>query len=230
MKSSDYFFCSDFEKEISQEEILKFLEKIKSGDCESRNEVFVRSLRLVKYVLKGLTFDEYDRNDLFSVGCFGLLKAIDSYDENRKTNFSSYAICVIRNEILMFLRNERKFYSNLYSFEETIPNDDYKDNLKLQNILCIDDGNLNLSLENEVTNTSINDIVNSLGGMMAEVVKLRYGFYGKVHKQQEIADKLGVNQAYVSRLNKKAIMIIVKKLERLGLIELKESRKRELGL
>ena len=120
---------------LSNEEICELINKIKNGDKESWEKVLIHNIRLVLYEVSN-TFKnvEYDKNDLVSIGIFGLIKAINGYDVNKKTKFYTYAVKCVDNEISMFLRKINKD-KILESLNKVIAYDNKDNELKLEDIL-----------------------------------------------------------------------------------------------
>lgn len=201
-----------FEKPLSAQEEKVLLEKYRCGDMEARNELIEKNMRLVAHVAKkyASTERDYFNEDLISVGTIGLIKAVDSFDSDRKVRLATYAAKCIDNEILMLLRQDKKkerevsMYEpigkdkegNEISFKDVIGENDYRkcpdaveDYMFSEQIKCIYD-----------------NIDNVLTKREKDILKYRYGLFGTNElTQNELASALGISRSYVSRIEKKAI-------------------------
>lgn len=174
-----------------------------SQDAKTEDRVALlaeNNLRLVEYVCKKFGNDE----DYFQVGSVGLLKAIYSFDTSKNICFATYATRCIRNEILMYLRKQKK-NNNCLKFEDIISVDICGNNLCLEDMLGIEDENL-LRLEKEEMITALLQELQHLTSTEQYIVAHQYGVFGEEkYTQDKISQKLGISQSYVSRLQKEAI-------------------------
>lgn len=203
MNNKKLFLDTNLPNVLKTEDLIMYFKKMHSGDVAAREIIIYHNIRLVlSWVYK--MFHENDLNDLFSIGIVGLIKAVDSYDINGAA-FPSYAIKCIRNEIFMYVRNDKK-NKKLLRLDGPI-NDD---GVTLKEILCDDEMDLEYLYEKRIDNEFIRHYVNNLPVKHRQIVELYYGFNGyRTHSQQEISNKLGISQSYVSRL----LNSIIKKIK-----------------
>lgn len=219
MEYDDIFIVSKAPKPLPKSELYDYLKKCSLGDNEAREKIIKHNIRLViNQVNKKFSNTPYERKELVSIGLIGLIKGIDTFDIEKKIEFSTYAIKCINNEILMFLRKAKK-YEKDESIYQTIGVDKNGKELTLEDALKDDKDFVEEYTYNEML-TSIRQIVNLLEGRDKEIIMLRYGFIdNKVHTQQEIANKLGISRSYISRLETKILKRIRIELEGKEIIE-----------
>ncbi len=183
---------------------------MKTGDVEARKNIIEKNIAIVmSVVFKNFSNTNYEKKELVSIGLVGLLKAVDNYDVTKpNTNFYSYATICIKNEILMFIRREKK-RNNDISIENVMYTNDEGDEIKIADTLKDDDGNLLDSYINLETNNLIREIVSKLNEREREIITFYFGFDNKPRlNQQEIASRLGVTQSHISRLISKTLQKI----------------------
>ena len=194
-----------FPEPLSSEEEKICLQKLKQGDDEARNILIERNLRLVAHVAKKYANTNVEQDDLISIGTIGLMKAINSYDLDKNIKLATYASRCIENEILMFLRKNNKIKTEI-SIDEPINIDSEGNDLSLADILGTENDAIYKSIEDEENKKTLKKSIECLEDREKIIMKLRYGFDGKDElTQKEVADKLGISQSYISRLEKKVI-------------------------
>ena len=194
------------------DEVKCLLKKARAGDREARNELVKKNMGLVWNVVKRFTGRGYDAEDIFQIGCIGLIKAINSYDRDKNIKLATYASRCIENEILMHLRRSSKIRAEV-SIDEPLNVDWDGNELLLSDILGTDDDVCYKDLENEVEMKALKNALGNLSERERIIVDLRYGLSdkdGEEKTQKEVADMLGISQSYISRLEKK----IIKRLKR----------------
>ena len=211
-------------KPLSKKEVYELLERIKQGDNKALAKLVEHNIRLVLYqVEKRFKTVQYDKKELVSIGNIGLMKAVTTFDISRNMEFSTYAIRCIDNEILMFLRNLKKYASDA-SLDEAIYHNNDGDEIKIKDTLSDDMDFVEEYIDNE-THLMIREIVNELPERDRKIIILYFGFYdNKRHNQNEIANMLSISQSYVARLIKRIVSQIGMQLEKKGLIELRKER------
>ena len=133
------------------------------------------------------------------------MKAINSYDMEKNIKLATYASRCIENEILMFLRKNNKLKTEI-SIDEPINIDSEGNDLSLADILGTENDAIFKSIEDEENKKILKNSIECLENREKIIMKLRYGFDGKDElTQKEVADKLGISQSYISRLEKKVI-------------------------
>ena len=195
-----------FPEPLSSEEEKSCLERLKNGDEEARNILIERNLRLVAHVSKKYASTNIEQDDLISIGTIGLIKGINSFDSSKNIRLATYVARCIENEILMFLRSNKKTKSEVY-LNEPIGKDKDDNEVTLLEVLETEDK----SIEDEI---DLKMKVKKLYEKMKDVLKdrektileLRFGLGGKKPKtQHEIASMMGISRSYVSRIETKAI-------------------------
>lgn len=190
---------------LSGEEEKYYVEKAEKGDSEARNVLVERNLRLVVYIAKRFDNTGVDLEELVSVGTIGLIKAVKSYNSEKKIKLATYASRCIENEILMFLRKMVKTRNEI-SLDEPL-NVDYEGNkLLLGDVLGTDGGEIYREVENEVEKGILMELFSKLDARDRNILCMRYGLNGVEEKtQKEIADMMGISQSYISRLEKRIL-------------------------
>ena len=190
---------------LSKSEELEIMSRISNGDDRARELLIIHNLRLVVYIAKKFESPSAGTEDLISIGTIGLIKAVNTFSPEKNIKLATYASRCIENEILMYLRKASQL-KNEISIDEPL-NTDYDGNeLLLCDILGSDGNEINISLENEVEKALVLEAVSQLKDRECSIMELRFGLNGKKeHTQKEVADKLGISQSYISRLEKKII-------------------------
>ena len=203
-----------FPEPLSSEDEQKYLELLKNGDEEARNILIEKNLRLVAHVCKKYSSTNIDLDDLISIGTIGLIKGINSFDPSKSVKLSTYVSRCIDNEILMFLRSNKKLGAEVF-LEDPIGKDKDDNTVTLQEVLENNERNI----EDEV---DLKFKIKKLYQKMKDVLKLRektilelrFGLDGNKPKtQNEIAKSMGISRSYVSRIETKAIEKLAKKIK-----------------
>lgn len=208
---------------LTDAEIRECFEKYQLGYVSAKNVISEHNLRLLLFVAKRFRNTGYDFEELVSVGAIGLLKSIDTFNLSKGRKFSTYATRCIENEILMFLRVNQKHKYNK-SFDEIISSDQDGSELKIEDILNDNSSNFVLDYEDAEMYRIVREIVEKLPDREKEIIMLHFGFYdGRIYTQQQIKKKLNISQAQVSRLEKKILEKIKRKLISYKVIDVLES-------
>ncbi len=194
-----------------EEEII--MKKLAAGDEKAREPLITHNLRLVVYIAKKFESKTANVEDLISIGTIGLIKAVRTFNPEKKIKLATYASRCIENEILMFLRKSSQ-QKNEVSIDEPL-NVDYDGNeLLISDILSCDSDLVNSNIERESEHKLLLEAVSRLSGREREIMELRFGLNGqKEHTQKQVADRLKISQSYISRLEKKIIARLRKELE-----------------
>lgn len=200
---------------LSRDEEEKIFRLLEENDSDARDKLIVHNLRLVVYIAKKFESTGIGVEDLVSIGTIGLIKAVNTFCPNKKIKLATYASRCIENEILMFLRKSSQHRSEL-SIDEPL-NIDYDGNeLLLSDILGTDEDIVNKEIESEAEREILREAVSCLGGREREIMEMRFGLIdGKEKTQKEVAEKIGISQSYISRLEKKIIRKLRIQLEKL---------------
>ena len=203
-----------FEKPLTPEEELKYLTKFKEEQDEHAKEVLIeRNMRLVAHIAKKYNNSSEDQDDLISIGTIGLIKAIETYNIEKGTRLATYASKCIENEILMYIRKISGQKAEV-SLDEPINTDWDGNELLLSDILGTDEDIVSRDIENEAEREMLLAAVSELGEREQEIMQMRFGLCGKKERtQKEVAEAIGISQSYISRLEKKIIRKLRKKLE-----------------
>ena len=157
-----------------------------------------------------------DQEDLISIGTIGLIKAVNTFDVEKKIKLATYASRCIENEILMYLRKTGKMRLEV-SFDEPL-NTDYDGNeLLLSDIMGTDADLVFRDLESDADKAMLMQAIEKLSGREKKIVKLRYGLGGGTEKtQKQVADMLGISQSYISRLEKRIMSQLKREIGRMA--------------
>lgn len=211
MNYNDGFVDSNLPAPLTRDQICEYFKKYQLGD-ESAKDIISHNIRLVIYQAKKFINTDYDMEDLVSIGIMGLIKSIDTFDLSKNIKFITYASRCINNEILMFLRKNKKHLS-VKSLEAPITTDYDGNELKIEDVLKDDNLDFVSDYENTETSAIIRRIVEELPNREKEIIMLHFGFYDdKIYTQKQIAEKLNISQSYISRLISKIVKSIGKKL------------------
>jgi len=203
-----------FPEPLTAEEEKSCLEDLKNGDEEARNILIERNLRLVAHVCKKYATTKVEQDDLISIGTIGLIKGINSFKVDKGVRLSTYVSKCIDNEVLMYLRSNKKTNAEVY-LEDTIGTDKDDNTVTLKEVL----ENNDRDVEDEV---DLKFKVKRLYQKMKEVLKdrekliieLRFGLDGNKPKtQKQIAKMMGISRSYVSRIETKAIGKLAKEFK-----------------
>lgn len=202
-----------FPKPLTLEEEKTEFEKMKNGDKDARNKLISHNLRLVAHIVKRYT-NSLEADDLLSVGTIGLIKAIDTFNYDKKVQLSTYAARCINNEILMLIRANKK-HRNVVSLNSlTTSNEDDKE-LELKDVLSTDEEEVEDQVESNLLIQKIKRIIaTKLSTREQKVIKLRYGIdCERAFTQKEVASVLGISRSYISRIENKTLKIIKDEVE-----------------
>ncbi len=214
-KILDKFFRSDDVFFIGSTDILPpplpkrveedLVRKSNMGDLDARNKLIEHNLRLVVFLSKKYTNSMYDLEDLVSIGTIGLIKGIKTYKLDKNIKLATYASRCIDNEILMFLRKNKK-RNNEVSFEDSVNFDNEGNELHIEDIYGTDEDIIQKAIEDKDNKLLLEREVKNLSGRDKEIIEFRYGLFGKKElTQKDLADKLAISQSYISRIEKKVI-------------------------
>ncbi|MBD5080940.1 MAG: RNA polymerase sporulation sigma factor SigE [Ruminococcaceae bacterium] len=200
---------------LSKEEEQKVFELMDTDFEKAREELIVHNLRLVVYIAKKFESSGTNLEDLISIGTIGLIKAVNTFSKEKNIKLATYASRCIENEILMFLRKSSQ-YKHEISIDEPLNVDWDGNELLLSDVLGTDNDVVNVNIENETEQQILRKLVDALPDRERIIMEMRFGLKdGKELTQKEVADKIGISQSYISRLEKKIIKRLRRDLERL---------------
>ena len=190
------------------------LEALERGEEEAKQLLIERNLRLVVFIARRFENTGVNLEDLVSIGTIGLIKAIGTYRVDRNIKLATYASRCIENEILMHIRKIAPLKAEI-SLDEPI-NMDYDGNeLLLSDILGTEEDMILKPLEDDVDLRLLRQAVRELPQREREIVTMRFGLEGRQElTQKEVAQKMGISQSYISRLEKRIMLRLRKELIR----------------
>ena len=176
------------------------------GNSPIWTEKLIRhNLRLVVYISKKFDNVGTGIEDLISIGTIGLIKAVNTYKPEKNIKLATYASRCIENEILMYIRKNASHKGDV-SIDEPLNCDWDGNELLLSDVLGTEENSVSEDLEKSEDEKTVREAVASLSDREREIIEMRYGLYGRREMtQKEVADKLGISQSYISRLEKKII-------------------------
>ena len=194
---------------------IEMLTSDESGQL-ARKQLIEHNLRLVVYIAKKFDNTGVGVEDLISIGTIGLIKAINTFNPGKNIKLATYASRCIENEILMYLRRSTKLKSEV-SLDEPLNVDWDGNELLLSDILGTDNDVVYHRLEEEVNRKLLYGAMAKLEPREKELMEMRFGLKsGKEMTQKEVADKLGISQSYISRLEKRIIVRLRREIKKLG--------------
>lgn len=194
-----------FPKPLNAKEENELLIKFANGDKRAREKLIEHNLRLVAHIVKKYYANYSEQDDLISIGTIGLIKGINSFNQNKGTKLATYCARCIENEILMYFRNNKKTSQEI-SFSEPIDTDSEGNPLTLMDIIAIDDTIIDdIDTKNKII--KLIELIEKISNERDKTVIIkRYGLNGnKPMTQKEIAKELKISRSYVSRIEKKVL-------------------------
>lgn len=189
---------------LSKERELEMICRMER-DGEARKLLIEHNLRLVVYIAKRFENTGIGIEDLVSIGTIGLVKAINTFNPSKNIKLATYASRCIENEILMYIRKHSCEKVEV-SIDEPLNTDWDGNELLLSDILSSDEDRISFEIEQIEERERVRRAVFGLSEREREIIELRYGLNGRRElTQKEVADKLGISQSYISRLEKKII-------------------------
>jgi RNA polymerase sporulation-specific sigma factor len=205
---NECYYASNLESllpPLSKEEEHKYIIQNMKGDIKARNILIEHNLRLVVFLAKKFENTSFDLEDLVSIGTIGLIKGVKTYKLDKNIKLATYASRCISNEILMFLRKNKKV-TNEISLEDTINYDAEGNALSLEDILGTDIDIVDKNYQDKNNKELLEQEISKLPARDKEIMIKRYGLYNtKEYTQKEVADLLNISQSYISRIEKKVI-------------------------
>ena len=207
-KYNELFFVGSTDilpEPLSKEEEEKYVEMFQNGDMKAKDKLIEHNLRLVVYLSKKYENTKVDLEDLVSIGTIGLIKGINTYRNDKNIKLATYASRCIDNEILMYLRKNKKRKADV-SLDESLSFDAEGNELHLEDILGTESDIVTKDLEeNDMRKIMLREI-GKLNERDKQIMVLRYGLNNNDElTQKEVAELLGISQSYISRIEKKVI-------------------------
>ena len=190
---------------LSREEEAVLLSRLDQGEEQARSTLIERNLRLVVYIARRFENTGINIEDLISIGTIGLIKAINTYRTDKNIKLATYASRCIENEILMYLRKNASQRGEV-SLDEPLNTDWDGNELLLSDVLGTDADTVMRPIEDDVDRQLLSAAIAKLDSREQEIITLRFGLNGgREQTQKEVADRLGISQSYISRLEKRII-------------------------
>lgn len=218
LKTDEVFYIGGSEAlppPLSKEEEAVLINKLPNGDETARAMLIERNLRLVVYIARKFENTGINIEDLISIGTIGLIKAVNTFNPEKKIKLATYASRCIENEILMYLRRNNKIRSEV-SFDEPLNIDWDGNELLLSDVLGTDEDIITKGLEANVDRNLLSRALTQLSDREKQIMELRFGLSGEEEKtQKDVADMLGISQSYISRLEKRIIKRLRKEFNKM---------------
>ncbi|MFP4975673.1 RNA polymerase sporulation sigma factor SigE [Paenibacillus sp. CN-4] len=218
LKSQEIYYIGGSEAlppPLTREEEDFLLQRLPSGDAAVRAMLIERNLRLVVYIARKFENTGINIEDLVSIGAIGLIKAVNTFDPEKKIKLATYASRCIENEILMYLRRNNKTRSEV-SFDEPLNIDWDGNELLLSDVLGTENDTIYRNIEEQVDRKLLQKALEKLTERERLIMELRFGLRGGEEKtQKDVADLLGISQSYISRLEKRIIKRLRKEFNKM---------------
>ncbi len=190
---------------LDREQERALLLRVRDGDQQARSTLIEHNLRLVVYLARRFENTGINLEDLISIGTIGLVKAVSTFNTDKNIKLATYASRCIENEILMYLRKTANQKGEI-SFDEPLNTDWDGNELLLSDVLGTDDDLVIRPMEDDVDRQLLRQALSNLGERERTIIDLRFGLGGRrTCTQKEVADRMGISQSYISRLEKRII-------------------------
>lgn len=206
-----FFFTASYSNNLfpdplSDEDEEKYLLLMQNGDKEARNILIEHNLRLVAHIVKKFEHSTGEQDDLISIGTIGLIKGVDTYSLDKKVKLTTYCARCIQNEILMYYRANNKNSRNI-SINESIGFDKDGNEITIIDILKAPRPDFAMDLHTKENIKLLKKYINILNDRERDIINRRYGLENrKEQTQKSIAKKLNISRSYVSRIEKRALI------------------------
>ena len=201
---------------LSKQEEIELMEQMKTNETAVRNTLIEHNLRLVVYIARKFENTGIGIEDLISIGTIGLIKAVNSFDPEKKIKLATYASRCIENEILMVLRRNSRLRLEV-SLDEPLNTDWDGNELLLSDILGTEPDLVSKQLDADVEKQMLHLAISRLNEREKHIISLRYGLKdGREYTQKEVADMMGISQSYISRLEKRIISQLHADMEKMA--------------
>lgn len=190
---------------LSKSEEERLVNEFHNGNINAKNKLIEHNLRLVVFLSKKYENTNIDLEDLVSIGSIGLIKGINTYKGDKNIKLATYCSRCIDNEILMYLRKNKKRNMDV-SLDESLSFDKEGNELTLKDVLGTEEDIVTKNLEENDLKKIMREEINKLNKRDKEIMIRRYGLDGKKElTQKEVASYMGISQSYISRIEKKVI-------------------------
>lgn len=190
---------------LTHEEELQLVSRLRQDDGTVRSILIERNLRLVVFIARKFENTDVGLEDLISIGTIGLIKAVNTFDPDKKIKLATYASRCIENEVLMHLRHTSKLRREV-SLDEPLRTDWDGNELLLSDVLGTESDLVSRGLEEDTEKQLLFSALSQLSLREQQIMRLRFGLGGgREMTQKEVADILGISQSYISRLEKRIL-------------------------
>ena len=207
-RSNNVFFVGSADKlpePLTKDDEVKYVMMAMEDDEDARNKLIEHNLRLVVFLAKKYENTGVDLEDLVSIGTIGLIKGVNTYKLDKNIKLATYASRCIDNEILMFLRKNKRRKGEI-SFEDSLSYDAEGNELHLEDILGTENDIVTKGIEESDDKKILQEEISKLNERDKKIMTLRYGLFNhKEMTQKDVAKVLGISQSYISRIEKKVI-------------------------
>ncbi len=201
---------------LTREEEQELCAQLKEDDGRIRSILIERNLRLVVFIARKFENTGLPLEDIISIGTIGLIKAVNTFDPEKKIKLATYASRCIENEVLMFLRRQSRLKMEV-SLDEPLKTDWDGNELLLSDVLGTEGDMVYRSIEENVEKQLLGYALTHLNKREQQIMELRFGLAGGDEKtQKEVADILGISQSYISRLEKRILSRLQVELTRIS--------------
>lgn len=204
-----------FPRPLTAEEERQYLELCAKGDLDARNVLVERNLRLVAHIIKKYYTQAEEQEDLISIGTIGLIKAVNTFRPDRNIKLATYSSRCIENEILMHIRKIANQKTEV-SLDEPINTDWDGNELLLSDVLGTDEDEVSRPMEDDADRRALHEAVAKLSERDRDIISLRFGLLGRrEYTQKEVADRMGISQSYISRLEKRILLRLRREMQKI---------------
>ena len=201
---------------LTPEQEKALLSRMAAGDAAARDDLITHNLRLVVYLAKKYESSGVPAEDMISIGTIGLIKAVNTFTPERSIKLATYASRCIENEILMYLRKNAGQRTEV-SFDEPLNTDWDGKELLLSDVLGTEGDVVMRPIEADVDRKLLSDAVARLSPREKDIISLRFGLGGRKElTQKEVADRMGISQSYISRLEKRIISRLRRDIQKMS--------------
>ena len=191
---------------LSEDEEKEMIRRMNLGDIDARNKLIEHNLRLVAHIVKKFDSKNVDQDDLISIGTIGLIKGVDTFNKSHGTKITTYCARCIENEILMYFRSNNKINKNI-SINESIGFDKEGNEITILDILKVPAPDYVDEISEKDNVKLLKEYFKVLNKREKEIIIKRYGLLNNEEQtQKEIAKEYKISRSYVSRIEKRALM------------------------
>lgn len=199
---------------LSREQEAAVFLRLEEGDPKAKETLITHNLRLVVYIARKFESTGIGIEDLISIGTIGLIKAVNTFCPARNIKLATYASRCIENEILMHLRKIQNQKTEI-SIDEPLNVDWDGNELLLSDVLGTESDTVMRPMEDDVEHQLLRQALERLPQRERQIVEMRFGLGGGGEKtQKEVAERMGISQSYISRLEKRIMLRLRREISR----------------